>query len=193
MTSPQPRPSLCRPPAPFDGSSNRVQPRWRDSQDRLCSPTTKDPGCQNTLPPNKFGVVLHPGFPMPPVSSDRVRAPTMNTVTTAAAVEARPPDQLPAEVLNALVAAAQEGLRRLDTGCLLHSTGRTRWLGLSANVKAVLFEHHYGRRAPSGSNLVRTCATSGCVEPTHLFSVSRREFGRWLGRPGGGWRPPRVA
>lgn len=109
---------------------------------------------------------------------------------TAAIEVAQQPDRLPAEVLIALVAAAQPGLRRWDTGCLTHTTGTVRWLGVSAKVKPILWEAHHGQPVPSGSNLVRLCRSGvDCIEPTHLASIPRHELGSWLGRPGGAWRP----
>lgn len=99
------------------------------------------------------------------------------------------PQRLPAEVLAALVEAAQQRLRHLDGDCLTHATGRVTWLGLTAKVKPLLFEHHFGHPVPSGSMLLRRCLSPGCVEPTHHVSVPRSEWGSFLGRPGGAWRP----
>jgi hypothetical protein len=110
---------------------------------------------------------------------------------TAATEVVQQPHRLPPEVLDALVEAAQPGLRHLDGGCLLHDTGRASWCGLTGKVKAILWESHHGSPVPPGSNLVRVCPTPtpGCIEPTHLVSVPRRQWGAYLGRPGGAWRP----
>ena len=116
-------------------------------------------------------------------------------VTVSASAPAKGLEGLPAEVLDALVQAAQVGLRHLEGGCMVHTTGRVTWCGLTAKVKPILWEAQYGRPVPVGSNLLRRCpsSTPGCIQPLHIISVPRSEWGRALGRPGGLWRPARAA
>ena len=93
---------------------------------------------------------------------------------------------LPGAVLDLLYdLVMQETVTSPSDGCVIHPTGRVRWLGATFNVRRVVWMHEHG--ALGDSIMVgTTCGTEGCVLGDHLVARTRSEHGRWLG--GNGWK-----
>lgn len=89
----------------------------------------------------------------------------------------------PALLLDVLATLHRQAMGQVEvtpSGCVLHPTGRIRWLGASFVVKRVLFEYRNGAM-PDGHVLVRICPTDDCVRADHQVAQSRQQFGQWLG------------
>lgn len=91
------------------------------------------------------------------------------------------------DLLFALV--MEESEHDLATGCVVHPTGRIKWLGATFNARRVVWQREHG---PLGESVMigTTCATEGyCLLGVHIVARTRSEHGRWLGTDG--WKASR--
>ena len=76
------------------------------------------------------------------------------------------------------------------TGCVVHPTGKIKWLGATFNARRVVWQHEHGLL---GEDVMvgSTCNTDGCAYGPHLVARTRSEHGRWLGNDG--WKARRQS